>query len=304
VLSVSVVTPSFNQARFIQRTIESVLSQNYPGLEYIACDGGSTDASLSILEHYRNRMSFVTEPDSGQANAVNKGIRATAGEVIGWLNSDDVYLPAAVARATQFLDAHQQVDVVYGDAQLIDTDDRVTGSYYTEPWRPSRLLERCYLCQPAVFFRRRVVERFGYLHEDLRYTLDYEYWLRLSQGGATFAYLPDTLAAWRLHPETKSLSARLAVHQELNSMLRSRLGRVPDSWLLNHAHTVVELRGANAHARFPTPYAIEVILAALRLSLEWNGTISRGLLPQAFGPLLGGFRRRLARRQRLTRPRA
>lgn len=294
-LSISIVTPSLNQGRFIERTIQSVLDQGYRALDYIVCDGGSIDQTPEILAHFAEQITVVSEPDRGQADAVNKGIRATSGEVIGWLNSDDVYLPDAVRRVAEFLAARPEVDVAYGDALLIDAAGEVVGTYYTEPWSAHRLVDRCILSQPAVFFRRRVVDQNGLLDERLNLCMDYEYWLRLAAGGATFAYLPGLLAATRVYPETKTLTARLAVHQEINSMLRERLGRVPDMWLLNHAHTLVELsRAAPKARRFLLPYALEVVLQAARLSLDWNGSISRRLVAVSLTPVIQGAKRRVA----------
>jgi glycosyltransferase involved in cell wall biosynthesis len=303
VLSISVVTPSLNQGRFVERTIRSVLDQDYAPLEYVVCDGMSTDETASILERFADRLTVLREPDRGQADAVNKGLRALTGDVIGWLNSDDVYQPGALSTVVDFLTHHPQIDVVYGDANLIGADDAILGTYYTEPWNPARLAERCFLCQPAVFFRRRVVERFGLLNTDLHYCLDYDYWLRLAAGGAPFAYLPRTLAGSRLHPETKTLSARLPQHEELNRMLRQRFGRVPDSWLLNHAHTLVELRRVSS-PRTVVPYALAVVFEVLRLSWTWNRSIPRSLLAIALGPIAAGTRRRLtqSRSAAKTRP--
>ncbi|HLZ30394.1 MAG TPA: glycosyltransferase family 2 protein [Chloroflexota bacterium] len=293
--SISIVTPSLNQGRFIERTIRSVLDQRDSALEYIVCDGGSTDDTLQIVERFAEQLTVVSEPDRGQADALNKGIRATSGEVIGWLNSDDMYLPGALCRVAEFLAARPEVDVLYGDAHLIDAEDAVVGVYYTEPWSAQRLVERCILCQPAVFFRRRVVEQYGFLDAGLQLCMDYEYWLRLAAGGARFAYVPGALAASRLHPQTKTLGARLAVHMEINSMLRERLGRVPDTWLLNHAHTLVELRRADPTKRaYWFPYALEVVMQTARLSVHWNRSISTGLVAMAVAPLVYGARRRLA----------
>lgn len=288
-ISISVVTPSLNQARFVERTVRSVLDQAYSPLEYIVCDGGSTDGSLSVLERYADRLTFISEPDRGQADAVNKGIRRTSGEVIGWLNSDDVYAANALHCVAGFLTAHPDTDVVYGDAHLLDASDALVGAYYTEPWNQTRLPERCFLCQPAVFFRRRVIDRVGLLDERLHYSLDYEYWLRLAAGGATFAHLPLVLAGSRVHPDTKTLRDRVAVHEELNAMLRGRVGRVPDSWLINNAHTLVELRRAHNFS-----YALEVVLESVRLSWRWNHAVPRSLLAAAMRPVATGGRRRLA----------
>jgi len=134
------------------------------------------------------------------------------------------------------------------------------------------------------------VERFGLLDERLHYCLDYEYWLRLAAGGATFAYVPAVLAGSRSYPQTKTLGSRPAVHQELNAMLRRRLGRVPDTWLLNEAHTLVELNSGSD--RRWLPYSVSVVRHAMRLSWEWNRSVSPELLAMLFGPIVTGARRR------------
>jgi glycosyltransferase involved in cell wall biosynthesis len=284
---VSVVMPSFNQGRFIERAIQSVLSQGYPDLELLVFDGGSTDETVGVLERYAAVLRWVSEPDHGQADAVNKGLRASSGEVIGWLNSDDVYRPGALSTACGFLDAHPDVDVVYGEADYIDSDDRLLGRYYTEAWDAARLRDTNILCQPAAFFRRRVVDCYGLLDEGLKYCLDYEYWLRLAFGGARFAYVPAVLAASRLHPETKTLGERLPMHPEINRMLRAYYGRVPDRWLLAHAHTLLEL-GAGPDRRHRLRYRAAAVRLALRLSWEWNHAISPWLAATCARMLVGG----------------
>ena len=275
-LAFSVVTPSYNQAKFIERTIKSVLCQDVDYLEYIIFDGQSTDETVDIIKRYESRLKWKSENDSGQAEAVNKGLKATVGQIIGWINSDDIYYPGAFHNIVEFFQSHPDVDVIYGDAYHVDEQDDVIEPYYTEAWNYERLKEVCYLCQPAVFFRRRAVARFGMLNERLHYCLDYEFWLRLARGGAKFAHLPIVLAGSRLHPETKTLGARVKVHREINEMMRDLFGQVPDRWLYNYAHAVVEThRFRREHrVRFTTALSIVSLYAALR----WNRSVSRDML--------------------------
>ena len=294
-LSVSAITPAYNHGAYIERTVRSVLAQDVPGLEYVVFDGGSRDGTVDVLRRYTDRVRWVSEPDRGLAHAVNKGLRATSGEVIGWLNSDDVWEPGAVRAASEFLAAHPEVDVVYGDARYVDPDDRPLEPYHTEPWDLDRFLNACYIPQPAAFFRRRLVDRHGGLDERLRYCLDYEYWLRLALGGARFAYLPRLQAGYRLHPTAVTVGLRLALHREVNDMLREKLGRVPDQWLFNYAHELAYVRGfsPDRRLRFAAALAVGAVYAAAR----WNGQLSRGVL--SFAVRRVGGNARLALREGL-----
>jgi len=241
-LSISVITPSYDQGRFIEETIQSVLRQNIVSLEYFVVDGGSSDETVTILKRYNGRLRWVSEKDKGQADAINKGIQATTGNIVGYLNSDDIYYPGALRTVRRFFESHPETDVVYGEADHIDSDGKVMEPYYTEDWDYNRLKEVCYLCQPAVFFRRRLIKKAGLFDATLRYCMDYEYWLRL--GAITrFTRLKEKLAGSRMHQENKTLGSTIAVHYEINNMLRKRIGAVPERWIFNYAHAVIDQKG-------------------------------------------------------------
>lgn len=278
-LSFAVVTPSFQQARFLERTIRSVLSQNYPGLDYWVIDGGSTDGSVDILKRYDGQIHWVSEPDGGQSEAVNRGIRASRGDIIGWLNSDDVYYPGALQSVAAHFDAHPEADAIYGKAHHIDVDDAVIEEYPTEDWNAARMREFCFICQPALFLRRSSVERFGLLAEELRYSMDYEYWLRLAQGGAKFLHIPDFLAGSRLHDETKTLGSRVKVHAEINSMFVAKTGSVPDTWIYNYVHAAV--RGLGLSPARPFAFGSRLAWESCKADLRWRKRITWPVLRQS-----------------------
>jgi glycosyltransferase involved in cell wall biosynthesis len=299
----SIITPSLNQGDFIERTIRSVLNQDITGLEYIVVDGGSTDVTLNILRRFEDRLAWISEKDGGQADAVNKGIKATKGEIIGWVNSDDIYYPDALRLVVSLFEKHPEIDVIYGNGNHITIDDSMIEPYLTEPWDPERLKSRCFVCQPAVFFRRRVIDRCGVLDQRLRYCLDYEFWLRLSQEGATFFHIAEVLAGTRLHPSTKTIGERMKAIQETIDMLSRKLGYVPDEWLLSYARTFLNRKGArrmqggrldssindilSQRGRFGRSLGMLAVAPLLAMatvsisflaSLRWNRSISRNMI--------------------------
>lgn len=212
---VSIVTPSFNQGRFLKRTIESVLSQSYPNIEYVVIDGGSTDESVEILRSYGDKFYWVSGKDKGQTDAINKGMARVQGEILAYLNSDDVLLPGAVERVVEFFKKHPNCGLLYGMADYIDAEDNYIGSYKTGPYSFQRLMQDCMVCQPAAFWRRAVVEKIGAFDEQLNFVMDYDYWIRIAKSGSEIYFLPEKLANSRLYPETKTLSQRSKIYDEI-----------------------------------------------------------------------------------------
>jgi glycosyltransferase involved in cell wall biosynthesis len=286
----SIVTPSYNQGAFIGRTLESVAGQGVASLEHLVMDGGSRDDTCRILAASGPGVTWVSEPDRGQTDALNKGLRRSRGQIIGWLNSDDVYFPGALEAVETIFDRHPDVDVVYGLADHIDTEDEFIAPYPVEAWDPERLDSTCIICQPALFFRRGLLERCGYPDESLDYCMDYEYWLRLRDAGARFYFLERRLAGSRMYPQNKTLGSRLAVHAEINEMFRHRSGRVPDAWILNYAHALVESRVPRE--QWPRFFVMALLFAAIGAGLRWN----RGLSPTLRRVLLSWYEGMRSRR--------
>jgi glycosyltransferase involved in cell wall biosynthesis len=204
---VSIVIPSFNQAAFLEATIRSVLDQDYPRLETIVIDGGSTDGSLDILRRYEDRLTrWLSEPDRGQADAINKGLRLATGEIVAWLNSDDLYLPGAIRQAVQALAEHPEAGMVYGDGVLIDEDDAILDWHRYHTYTALDLLCFKVLLQPTVFMRRRILEKIGLLDESYHLILDHELWVRIAARGPIL-HVPHFWAAERTHPAAKTMTA-------------------------------------------------------------------------------------------------
>jgi len=267
-IRISVVTPSYNQGAFLGRTLASVASQSHRPHEHLVFDGGSTDESVDVLKAAGNGVRWVSRPDGGQADAVNQGLQTASGEVIAWINSDDVYYPGTFAKVAAAFAADPNLDVVYGAADHIDLFDRAFEAYPTTFWDPELLRQTCFICQPALFFRRRVVERVGLLDAGLRYCMDYNYWLRLADAGCHFAYLNDKLAGSRLYADNKTLSDRPAVHKEIAEMFKAYEGHVPLRWIFAYAHhsTAASIDRTDHPLRFKLMLYMETI----RSQWRWN----------------------------------
>jgi len=285
---ISIITPSLNQGQYIERTIRSVLSQDVDGLEYFVIDGGSTDETISVLKRYDDQLSWVSEKDDGHSDAINKGILRSSAPIIGWLNSDDIYYPGALNPVLDYFDSHSEVEVIYGDANHINENDEVIEKYPTEGWNWDRLLETCYISQPATFLRRNVIDRYGLLDIKLRYSMDYEYWLRLGKEDVKFTHYPQVLAATRLHDTAFTISSKIACHGAVNDIMNTHFGQTPDTWIFNYGHAVADQKGIPRSHRLR--FALVVSIASYYAALRWNREISMNVFKTTFKWIRGNAR--------------
>jgi glycosyltransferase involved in cell wall biosynthesis len=231
---VTIVTPCLNAAPFIARTVESVLNQDYPHIEYIVMDGGSRDGTVDTLEAWKDRLEYVSAPDGGAADAINRGFQRSHGTVFGWLNADDTYRPRAIGAAVRRLAAMPEAAVVYGQGVWTDAEDRVLGTYPTvSPYNAAHWEKECFICQPAAFMTRSAFESVGMLDPVLQSAFDYDLWIRLSRGNL-FVAIQEVLAASRMHSGNKSLGQRRQVFEESIRLLRRHFGFVPVSWIYGY----------------------------------------------------------------------
>jgi glycosyltransferase involved in cell wall biosynthesis len=251
---VTIVTPSYNQGQYLRRTIESVLNQTYPNIEFIVMDGGSTDDSLDILRSYGNRFLWISEPDKGQTDAINNGFARGHG---------------AVAKVVDYFHKHPECDLVYGKGAYIDKEDRLIGMYNTREYSFDELMGYCCICQPAAFWRTRIAKKVGPFNDQLCYAMDYEYWLRIDRAGGTIQHCHDLLAYSRLYPETKTLSGRDKVYQEIFAICRKYGGYVHYNYFLGFWEYLCTERTEGWARRFRRVPGFSTSIAP-RLHFRWH----------------------------------
>lgn len=236
----SVVVPSYMQGEFLNACFESILMQTGVRFEVLVYDAKSSDLSREVLESYRDRLDYIEiESDLGQAHAINKGMRRARGRFLCYLNSDDVLEEGALETVCRAFDENPKVGLLYGNANYIDKEGRVTFPYRSFPWDLERFLDECYICQPAAFWRREVLERLGEFDQGLNYSMDYDYWLRIAGAGMNIGYLKEYLAFSRDYPETKTRKGHHRIFWENFRILVRRVGYVPRHWISGYLYRIL-----------------------------------------------------------------
>ncbi len=228
-MRVSIITPSFNQGDYLEDALVSVARQDYADIEHIVVDGGSSDQSVDVLRKHESQLAYWrSHPDGGQAAAINEGFRRSTGQILAWLNSDDMLLPGAVGAAVGFLEHTPSCDLVCGfRLELREPAGRTVRSAFPEP-TPRSLTRVCTIAQETVFFRRRVVAECGYLDETFQHCLDWEYWNRAISCGMRIRLLPRYQGVFRRHPASKTSLDRDVRSREVARIYANYLGRVID----------------------------------------------------------------------------
>ena len=202
---VSIITPSFNQAEFLEKTITSVITQDYPNIEYIVIDGASTDGSIEIIEKYASKIKYwASEPDHGQAEAINKGFLEATGDIIAWINSDDYYLQGTISSVVNAFQKHEDCGLLFGDLLSVDRDGVIFNVLRYGDWGLDELMRFNIIGQPSVFMKREVLKKAGYLEKDFHYMLDHNLWLKIASI-SKIKYIPEIWSAARYHEGAKNI---------------------------------------------------------------------------------------------------
>lgn len=226
---ISVITPSYNQGQFIEETITSVLGQNYPNLEYIIIDGGSKDESVDIIKKYESQLSYwVSEPDKGQTDAINKGLHKATGEIVAWLNSDDIYEPETLQKIAEAYQANPKAEVFLGDVMSFFPDGRT--EVWVNQFEPEDFMNRVSIHQPGVFWKRELHDRYGYLDESFYYLMDYDLWMRL-MFNCRLVKLDSVLTRFRVHDEAKTGQNPIGLYDDYRRVISRFANSVADTYM-------------------------------------------------------------------------
>ncbi|WP_105619013.1 glycosyltransferase family 2 protein [Vallitalea okinawensis] len=240
---VTIITPSFNQGKYIKDTIESVLMQDYDNVEYIVVDGGSTDNTLDILKNYSDKIKWTSEKDDGQSDAINKGFRMAKGKYVAWLNSDDTYEPGAISLAVSYFINNPEVALVYGQGDIIDEQgkkvNRFGATQEFDLWTLTHVWD--YILQPTTFFKKEALEKVGYLDKSLNWCMDWELWIKLSLNYKV-GFINEVLANSREYGETKTSTGGIKRLKEITKLMRTYSNnKYPHGLFLYGTDTLVKL---------------------------------------------------------------
>ncbi len=297
---VSIITPSYNQAAYLEQTLCSVLDQGHPELEYLVVDGGSIDGSIDIIRRYAGRLAWwVSEEDTGQAEAINKGMQRARGEIVAWLNSDDMYLPGAIAGAVRAFVTHPQAVMVYGNTRALDADGRTINVLRYRQHSLDDLLRYQIIGQPAVFMRRAAYQASGGLDPSYHFMLDHQLWIKLALQGE-IVHVDEEWAAARYHAQAKNRAqatgfAREAYRlldwaqaqpalqpamQRVGSRARAAAERVNARYLLDDGQSRAALQawGRSFRVHPPTALARMNLLVSALLDLAGLAFVRQALL--------------------------
>jgi glycosyltransferase involved in cell wall biosynthesis len=234
-MKISIVTPSYNQGAFLEKTIKSVLAQNYPDLEYIVIDGGSTDNSSEIINRYADKLSYyISELDSGQSNAINKGFKKATGDILAWINSDDQYYPGVFKKIAAVFETNPSVDIIYGYHNDINEKEEVVRKGFHIPFSKHAFKIGLGICQPTSFWRKKVWDECGPLDVQLHYCMDYDFYAKALKCGFKFKSIRMLVCKFRYHKSNKGTIAKHGFKCEGNYVMSKHFPG-------NHAHSFIQL---------------------------------------------------------------
>jgi glycosyltransferase involved in cell wall biosynthesis len=272
---ITIVTPAYNQAQFLEETVRSVLLQGYPNVEYIIVNDGSTDNTVEVIQHYENCLDYwITQQNGGQASAINHGMERASGDILGWLNSDDLLLPRALERAALARMRDPEAKVTCGFRKVIDIESRVVEDWVHPLPENHDLMRSCFVAQETVFWNREVWEHIGPLESKWRVVLDYEFWHRMIAHGYRFTLLPYFMGAFRLYPQCKTMALADVCLREHEELFRRYLGRdlsVGDAWNETDLGYQVRMIRALPPTVFHMPYLVGPILKGI----AWVGSLAK-----------------------------
>lgn len=268
---ISVITPSFNQGKYIERTIKSVLDQKYPNLEYIVVDGGSSDNTVNILKKYSDKLIWMSEKDDGQADAINKGIRMSSGQILSYLNSDDTYESGSLKKIASYFVNNPMAKFVYGKGRHIDKKDNFIEDYPSMPTDYTGLHPTCAICQPTAYWKRDLLKDVGYFDASLKYAMDYDYWIRISlKYPLNFIY--EYLGNTRFYEETKTSGQKPKVHREIIEVQKRHYNKVHANWILAYVHAKLSTNNRSTIYK-NTIFLISLILGSFLGFVKFGGSL-------------------------------